>query len=264
MAIVDRTFGAVWTVGCEESECTSPMATQVVGDQFSQPDEAALAERVGTRVEYRSGGTPVVAHRHADGSARVLDCADAACAQAEERQIAAPVWNRPLPGFDLDSQDRPQLLTADHDSGRLLPISCLDTGCAETVEPPLSPFDEVPLHTALTMDEQDRPHLLSVGAELPAVHAEHGPGGVPASTSAAPTPGAGPTWTDRCSVGPGERSRPTVSTSPFRRLLPTHQCVGRVGALQGHRPAGPVSEGPRPQGRKSTFSAPSSFFWNIS
>jgi len=95
-----------------------------------------------------------------DGAVRFLDCQDAACTEYSEETVTEPGWARPVPGFDLDSQERPQLATYDYGAERLMLLSCLDTGCSETVETLLTGFEHVPRTTGLALDEHDRPHMV--------------------------------------------------------------------------------------------------------
>ncbi|MBE3000425.1 hypothetical protein IDM40_17210 [Nocardiopsis sp. HNM0947] len=161
LLVTDAAFGAVHALHCPDTACSDMEVTELAADTFDHEYEDELRTLVGARAIERSDGTSAVMLREAgDGSVRVLDCQDAACTEYTEETVTGPGWVRPVPGFDLDSQERPQLLTPDLDDERMLLVSCLDRGCTEAVETPLTGYELDPRLTGLALDDGDRPHIV--------------------------------------------------------------------------------------------------------
>lgn len=161
LTVTDAGFGAVHALYCSDISCSDMEVTELAGDRFEYENEGSLRTLVGARALGRADGTAVIMLREAgDGSVRVLDCQDSACSEYTEATVTDPGWLRPVPGFDLDSQERPQILTYDYEAERLVLISCLDSGCSETVETLLVGFEDVPQTPGLAMDEHDRAHIV--------------------------------------------------------------------------------------------------------
>lgn len=168
LLVTDAGYGAVHALHCPDTACSDMEVTELAGDLFEYEEEYEEAGKklVGARALERSDGTAAVMLRAAgDGAVRFLDCQDAACAVYSEETVTDPGWLRPVPGFDLDSQERPQLLTYDYGAERLMLVSCLDTGCSETVETLLIGFAHMPQTTGLALDGNDRPHMVTGDGE---------------------------------------------------------------------------------------------------
>lgn len=161
LTVTDAGFGSVHAVYCPDTSCADMEVTELSGDRFAYENESGLRTLVGARARERADGTAVIMLREAgEGSVRVLDCEDPACSEYGEATVTDPGWLRPVPGFDLDTQERPQLVTYDYGAERLVLISCLDGGCSETVETLLVGFEETPQTPGLAMDGHDRPHIV--------------------------------------------------------------------------------------------------------
>lgn len=161
LLVTDAAFGSVHALHCSDTTCADMEVTELSGDRFDHEYEGDLRTLVGARALERADGTAAVMLREAGpGTVRVLDCQDAACAAYTEETVTGPGWARPVPGFDLDSEERPQLLTPDLENERMLLVSCQDQGCAETVQTPLVGYESVPRLSGLALDEHDRPHIV--------------------------------------------------------------------------------------------------------
>lgn len=143
--LYDRHTGAVHLFRCSDTACTATSSTEIVppavaAHNILQP-AAWDGTRTGARTEVRPDGRPVVAYRATDGSARLVDCASADCADFTERVLTGPGWEQHLPGLALDPQGRPVLALADSGTAMLSLVACTDTGCSE--------WDSLVLHDAV-------------------------------------------------------------------------------------------------------------------
>lgn len=145
--------------GCEqvtEVELVAASAARVVRRSW-WPN---TSEYTGASVEVRPDGTPVVVYlNQADGSVRLVDCADGPCTDSETVELFGPSWERTPPALALDSAGLPQVATFDVISRGLVYLACANAVCDEYEQSVVDTFPVRPGWVALELDERDRPHL---------------------------------------------------------------------------------------------------------
>ncbi len=170
VTLYDSPTGAVRLFRCSDTACTDTsdkeiVAPAVVGNANHQPADWGDV-LTGASVEVRPDGRPVVAYRAADGSARLVDCADADCTRSEERVITGPGWEQHLPGMALDPEGRPVLALADSDADTLSLVICADSGCAEWESRVLHDAVRVNSGAVVVVDPGGRPVVAAVLAPV--------------------------------------------------------------------------------------------------
>ena len=164
-SVYDPHDGAVRVLSCSDVDCAEPETHTVVPPVTTPTARLAVSRDAesqvhGAQVEVRPDGAPVVAYRALeDGSARLVDCADPACAESVEQTLTGPDWRQHAPALALDSTGVPHLALSDHTTRRPTLLACADTGC--------SGWETATLHTVpglwsdvgLVLDEDDRPIL---------------------------------------------------------------------------------------------------------
>ncbi|WP_306367963.1 hypothetical protein [Nocardiopsis sp. CC223A] len=154
--------GALTLYACHDVECTDFTATELIPPSGVPRIMEWDRERyTGATVRIRPDGTPVIVHLDTgDGSVRLIDCADAVCAEHDTSQVVGPGWQRTAPALALDSAGLPQIATFDPATREVLYLACADERCRDYDRTAVGVYDHTPGWVDLALDGADRPHLV--------------------------------------------------------------------------------------------------------
>lgn len=153
--------GALTLYACHDVECTDFTTTELVPPSGVPRIMEWDPERyTGATVRIRPDGTPVIVHLDTDdGSVRLIDCADAVCADHDTAQVMGPGWQRTPPALALDSAGLPQIATLDTTTREVLYLACTDERCQDHDRTVVGAYEHTPAWIDLALDGDDRPHL---------------------------------------------------------------------------------------------------------
>lgn len=154
--------GALTLYACHDVECSGFTTTELLPPSgVPRTMQSDSGRHTGATVRIRPDGTPVIVHLDTrDGSVRLIDCADAVCAEHDTAQVVGPGWQRTPPALALDSAGLPQIATYDTNTREVLYLACADARCQDHDRTVVGVYERTPGWIDLALDGADRPHLV--------------------------------------------------------------------------------------------------------